>query len=98
MVRIVKKVREKGIKSLEKFLTKYEKLEKFDDTALKVENYLFENYKKPIVEWIFQVIFTSIPIFIAILLFNGPKKAISWAIGISIVWWLIIEFRKDWKR
>ncbi len=98
MNRIVSKVREKCRKSLEKFLTKYGKLEKGDETALKVENYLFENFKLPIVNWIFQIIFTSIPISLTLLAFNVRRNVIPISIGISLLWWIIIEFRKDWKR
>lgn len=82
------------LSKLKIFLIRYGII-KVPDTDM--NEYLFENVKKPIITWIVSIILTSVPIYLVLILsrYIPPLKAIPSSIGMAILWWLVIEFKKD---
>jgi len=77
---------------LEKFFIKYGLIQEYGS---EIDEYLFESIKKPLVNWIFKIILTSIPIYFMILLITFQYQLYPQSLGISILWWLIVEFWLD---
>ena len=90
---------DKTVPKLLKYLKKIESVGDYDD-------YIKTNFSIPLIEWIYQVlIIRPIPIFLCLLfltyLITTPKSnlvRLMLAEGISLLWFLIIEFIKEIKN
>lgn len=86
-----------------KFLKKYGKI----PNVYNVEEYLFENYQKPLVNFTYMMIVKSGLIFLTLLfLLKHPQAppSVVWsgfyikAVGLSLLWYLLVGFWSDFKR
>ena len=85
---------EKIKKSLEKCLKRYGKIPRGEEGEI---DYYLKDYEKTITLWTINIILTALPIYL-IFLFTGKYSLWNLPIAISIAWWIVIEFRKDWKK
>lgn len=85
-----------------KFLIRYDKIN-YNDEPSAVNDLIFNSVKKPLIKWSFNIFISSLPIFLLLCsFFPGqllvtPQILIIKALGISLAWYLIIEFKKDWR-
>ena len=77
---------------IKRFLVKYKGLDAYEGNP---EEYLFNNVKKPVINWIISILLTAIVVYLAAV---SLLYFYTIPIGIAIIWWLIIEFIKDCKR
>lgn len=88
---------EKAKLILSKALKRYGILDKKEEGE--IDYYLISHVETPIVMWIVKIILSSIPIMLALLCYMGLNPYIpQMSIGISIAWYLLVEFISDIKR
>lgn len=69
-----------------------------------IVEYLFLNVKRPFTLWLYSFIITTFAyaslLALAFWCFNMPPiKALPTSVGLAILWWVIVEFKKDlWRK